>query len=219
MQQNPSWETHSRSAGQEILCTLWNPNAHYRFLKSLHLHPNLSQQNPVHNPTSYFFKIHFITTFSHKPKYPIWSFLTIFSELNLACISHLCYITYPSHSLLFSTLILFHAEYKLWSFLLCNFLPSPITSSVLGSSSLFAKQHNGRGQERIKSRAAFLLCLEAISICDILFSCNVMNNFFHLKLASLFHILQAAVAFQCFRTETCAKPISSRWSGQITSSP
>jgi hypothetical protein len=48
MEQRPSWETDSRSAGQDILHLLWNLKVHYNVFKSLQLAPILSTMNPVH---------------------------------------------------------------------------------------------------------------------------------------------------------------------------
>jgi hypothetical protein len=56
----PSWEAEGPLANsQEIHRLLWNPNIHYRVHKSPSLNPTLSQMNPVHALTPYYFNIHF----------------------------------------------------------------------------------------------------------------------------------------------------------------
>jgi hypothetical protein len=46
MEQSPSWESISSSAGQEIPYLLWNPNVHYRVHKSK---PLVRQMKKGHN--------------------------------------------------------------------------------------------------------------------------------------------------------------------------
>jgi len=52
-----SWETDSRTTGQEILCLFWYPNVQYRVQKSPSLDPILSQLNPTNTFTPYFFRV------------------------------------------------------------------------------------------------------------------------------------------------------------------
>jgi hypothetical protein len=48
MEQNPSPEADSYSAGQDIISLLLNPKVHFHVHKSLPLGPILNQMNPVH---------------------------------------------------------------------------------------------------------------------------------------------------------------------------
>jgi hypothetical protein len=57
MEQGPSWEANSHSAGQEIPRVLWNWKTHYRVHKNQPLVPILNQMHPVHTLPPYFPKI------------------------------------------------------------------------------------------------------------------------------------------------------------------
>jgi hypothetical protein len=67
MEQNPSEGANVPSYGQNILHLLRNRRAHYHFLKSPHLDPNLSQMNLAHTCIVHFFKIHINIVLLSKP--------------------------------------------------------------------------------------------------------------------------------------------------------
>jgi len=47
MEQNPSSEANSHSAGEETSCLLWNPKVNYQFTKpTVGPHPEPNESNP-----------------------------------------------------------------------------------------------------------------------------------------------------------------------------
>jgi hypothetical protein len=54
MDQSPSCEAESRSAGEELLCILWKLEVHRHAHNNSPLHLMLSHLNPIHIVTSYF---------------------------------------------------------------------------------------------------------------------------------------------------------------------
>jgi len=71
MEQSPP-ETHILRADEEIPRPLWNKKSYYRVHNSSQLAPILSQMNPIHIYTSYYFKINFNIILSSTYQYPNW---------------------------------------------------------------------------------------------------------------------------------------------------
>jgi hypothetical protein len=100
MEQSPSWEANRFVASQEILRVLLNPKVHYRIHNCSPPVSILSQQNPVHTPTSHFLKIHPSIT-PPTPGSPQWSLSLRFPHENPVHASLLPqprYMPRPSHS-------------------------------------------------------------------------------------------------------------------------
>jgi hypothetical protein len=143
MEQSPSWEADSHSAGPEIPCLLWNPRVHYRVHKNPPLVPILSQMNSVHTFPPCYPKIH-SNILRSMPLSSEWSLSFRFYEQNILCIFHLfhaCYIPRQAHPL-----IICYEAYKLRSSSLFSLLQPLATSSLLGPNNilntLFSKIFN-----------------------------------------------------------------------------
>ena len=100
-----SREANRSSVSQEIPRILWKPKVHYCIHKCLPPVPILSQNDPVHAPTSHFLKINHNITFPSMPGSSRWSLSLQFPHQNPANTSPLpqtCYMPRPSHSSLFN---------------------------------------------------------------------------------------------------------------------
>ena len=138
MEQSPSWEANRFLSSQEIPRILWNPNVHYRIHKCPPPVP-ISKLDPVHILTSHFLKIYINITFPSTPGSPMWSLSLRFSHQNpvyASLLPHTRYMPRPSHSYWFYHLYYIGWGVQIIKFLLCSFLYSPLTSSLLGPNVL-----------------------------------------------------------------------------------
>jgi len=96
----------SLSASQEIPRILCNPKVHYRIHKCPPPVPILSQNDPVHAPTSHFLNNHLNITLPSTPVFQVEPFPQIFppKPCSRRCSSHRCYMPRPSQSSRFDDL-------------------------------------------------------------------------------------------------------------------
>ena len=139
MVQSPSWEANWFAASQEILRISRNPKVHYHTHKRPPPVPILGQLNPVHIPTSHLLEIHPNIIHPSTPRSPQLSLSLRFphqhpihplsSSIRATCLAHLILLEFITHTIL-------GEEYRSFSSSLCNFLHSPVTSSLLGPNIL-----------------------------------------------------------------------------------
>ena len=133
MEQSPAWEANRFSASHEIPRILWNLNVHYRVHKFPPYVHVLSHVNPVHapHPTSWI-SILILSSYLRLVSCE-WSLSLRFPHQNPVYTSplpHTCYM--PAHLILLdlTTCTIFGEQYKSPSSSLCNFVHSPVTSSL-----------------------------------------------------------------------------------------
>ena len=108
---------------------------YYHVYRNPLLGPLLSQTNPIHTLTSYFFQIYF-NILSSMPMSSKWPLSAGFPTITLY--AFLCFpihATSPNPCILLHLVVLlilvFGQKYRSWSSSLCNFLHLPITCTLL----------------------------------------------------------------------------------------
>ena len=148
MKHSTSWEANRFSVCQEIPRILWNPKVYYRIYKCPPSVPILSQLDPVRTPTSKFPRIHLNIIHPCTPESPKWSPSLRFPNQTPLYTSLLpIRATCPAHLFsIFITRTILGEEYRSLSSLLCNFLYTPVSSSLLSQnillSTLFCDTHS-----------------------------------------------------------------------------
>ena len=139
MEQRPSPEANRFAASQEIPHILWNPKVHYRMHNNPSPVPILSNNNPVHTPTSHFLRSNLILSSHLRLSLPSGLFPSGFSTKTLytpllATIRATC----PVHPIIldFITRTILGEQYRSLSSSLCSFLHYRVTSSFLGPNIL-----------------------------------------------------------------------------------
>ena len=136
MEQTPSWKANRTSASQEFPRILWNPTFYFRIQKRPTPVPILSHSNTVHASPSYLLKIHFNIIFPYTPRSSqVASFRQVTPSkpcIHLSSKRSTC----PAHFIIVDliTRIIYVKDYQSLSPLLCSFLHSPVTSSLLGTN-------------------------------------------------------------------------------------
>ena len=137
MQQSP-WEADRFSASQEIPDILLNPKVHFRIHKRPPHVPILSQLDPFHAPTPTSWRPIVILSSHLRLGLPSGLLLSGFSTKTLYTpLLSPVRATYTAHLILLDliTRTILGEKYRSSS-LLCSFLHSPVTSSLLGPNIL-----------------------------------------------------------------------------------
>jgi hypothetical protein len=135
-----SWEAANYAATQELPSILRSQKVHYRVHKRPPLVPIVSQIDSVHTIPSYLRSILILSNHIRlglpSGLFPSGFPTNILYTLIFAPIRATC----PPNPIFLYVIILimFGEEYKLWSYSLCSFLQSPVTSSLFGPNILLS---------------------------------------------------------------------------------
>jgi hypothetical protein len=139
MEQSPSWEANLFAASQEISSVLWNPKVYYRIHKCPTPVSIMSQLNPIHTSHPPSWRSILILSSHLRLVLPI-GFLSLRvphqNPVHATPFPHPSYMPRLSHLFDFITRTILGKEYKSFSSSLCNFLHSPVVSSLLGPNIL-----------------------------------------------------------------------------------
>ena len=139
MEQSPSWEANWFCSYSRNSPHFWNPKVHYHTHKCPPPVPILSQLYPVPTTSSHFLKIHLNIILPSASGPPSGLFPSGFPTRTLYTpLPSPIHATCPVHLILldFTTRTIFGKEYRSLSSSLCNFLHSPVNSSLLGPNTL-----------------------------------------------------------------------------------
>jgi hypothetical protein len=100
MQQDPSCKTDSLSAGQDILCVVWNPKFHCRAYKSPPLGPILNQMIPAHSLFTICLNIILSSTSRSRRWSLSFRFFRLKFYMHFSTLAP-CYMPHPSYAPLF----------------------------------------------------------------------------------------------------------------------
>jgi hypothetical protein len=133
MERSPSWEADQSLQLVKKFPVFYVTRKFFTVLTSAR-HPSLSWTNSIHSPrtSSNFLNNHFNIILPSTPGSPQWPLFLRFPHqhpLHPFLLPHTRHMPSPFHSSRFK-------EYRSFSSLLCNFLNSPITSSLLGPNTL-----------------------------------------------------------------------------------